>query len=696
MLSRMPLLGLFALGCSGHGTEQLPPLGEVVVSIDTDAPVPELIGRLRVDVFDEQGTWLESRDMARTNPSDWPASFSLYTEDGEGKVAAPRRVLVRARAYLEGRLRSYQGERFEPRPKYVEPQVAGTLDELCDNPPALVLGQSLTVRRGSRTLTGTIAEQRPADAPADWVPQCGRYTAGGAAAVRLNITEAGDYRIEATAVRPAPILGGDTIFFLRTDCRDPLSQIVCLDDAIPFADGSAEASLVSNLLPRLITHLDVGSYTLLAGGFQNTPSDITLRATLASKWNEPLTNSEPPLPVAGLPRLMIEGRDLTPRQEPLPSVSIDRLALISLVPGEKRFAPITLRVACAGQMAKLSQAASNALPVIAEAETCVDSEGVSVPLVDEPKTIEAPTHSLVGTFRHGAACPAAPKQNAAICVPAGQFVMGSTAAAFQQDGSSVERFALMNRFWLDKTEVTVGRYRALHSRGFRSPTATPIENDAPYFTGMLDLPIHLCSYSTTATSSSESREEFPITCVDWDAARAFCRFAGGDLPTEAQWQYAASKAGKPFKTSFPWGDDAPSCDRVVAQRADPPGESACIAKGSSLAPVTDAVAVQDATPLGVLDLGGNASEWGLDSFTRFDSPCWKAASLVDPICWEENAPERPVLGGDCFHGISRTLSYSRVAASPGGYLFQEGDSTVAVGVGGFETSFRCAYREEPQ
>src|SRR5258706_8179210 len=119
--SRIPrfvacLLCLAALSC---GNAQLPPRGEVVVSIDTDALVPQLVGRLRIDLFDQDGRWFDSRDIARSNPSDWPASFSVYTLDEK----TPGTVLVRARAYLEGRTRNYRGERFEDRARYVEPHV---------------------------------------------------------------------------------------------------------------------------------------------------------------------------------------------------------------------------------------------------------------------------------------------------------------------------------------------------------------------------------------------------------------------------------------------------------------------------------------------------------------------------------------------------------------------------------------------
>ena len=691
-LLALPLLGIGVLGCGKHSPEMLPRFGEVVVSIDTDAPVPQLIGQLRIDVFDENGSWLESRDMARTNAADWPASFSLFTEAD----TTERRVLVRVRAYLEGRLRDYHGERFEQRPTYVEPKVENTLPDLCDNTPELVLGQALTLRRGTRTLTGTIPEQPPADAASDWTPQCGIPTAGGAVAARLEIAQAGDYRIEATRVRPVSLLGGDPILFLRRDCRDPLSQIECVDDSVPY-DGVVERFLETDTLPRIITHLDRGSYTVLAGGFFNTPSDVTLRATLAAQWDDQavtLPNESPP--DMGLPRLIVDDRDITPRQEPSPLVTIDRLALVTLVPGRKGLVQLTLRVACAGQMAKLSRKASNAQPVIAEAETCVDTEGARVPLAEEawqPFTA-APPPSLVGTFEHGKACAGTPKQDTAACMPAGTFVLGSAEGSYWLKESSLpERFALMNRFWLDKAEVTVGRWRAVVSAGFKSPTATPVENNAPQATAYPASFLSQCTFSATPAAALEPREDFPLTCVDWYAARAFCQFEGGDLPTEAQWQYAATKAGRLFETRFPWGDDPPTCDRAVAGRLE---GGACQATGWGKAPVTDPAVMNDATPLGVRDLGGNVSEWGLDGFAAFDSDCWNAASLVDPMCWEENAPERSLLGGEWTNTLNQTAGWWRTRAPPSGFVFQPDDLYRPTGAGGPAVGFRCAYPEEPR
>ena len=65
------------------------------------------------------------------------------------------------------------------------------------------------------------------------------------------------------------------------------------------------------------------------------------------------------------------------------------------------------------------------------------------------------------------------------------------------------------------------------------------------------------------------REDYPLPCASWRLARAFCQSQGGDLPTEAQWEYAASAAGRPYKTLYPWGDDDPTCARAIVQREPP-------------------------------------------------------------------------------------------------------------------------------
>src|SRR5262245_51389370 len=100
------MVGVGLLGCSG-APEELPPLGEALFVVDTDAPVPGLADRLRVDFHEDDGTWIESRDISTSHVEDWPGSFSAYLDED----TTARSLIVRLRAYPEGKTRDYLGER---------------------------------------------------------------------------------------------------------------------------------------------------------------------------------------------------------------------------------------------------------------------------------------------------------------------------------------------------------------------------------------------------------------------------------------------------------------------------------------------------------------------------------------------------------------------------------------------------------
>ena len=696
------LLTACATACGKLDRKELPTYGEVVVAIDTDAPVPQFVSRLRIDLFDDRGTWFASRDVGRPSRGDWPASFSLYTTDER----SPRTVLVRARAYLEGRLRQYRGERHLDRRPYVEPHVPQSLDELCADLPTLALGPELTLRHGSKTLTSYIPDRRPPSAPADWKPTCGHDVVGGAVAARLVITAEDDYRVATTRYDPPSSRNFDTSLFIRTDCRDPSTQIACADDQDPdkAALYRSLTATSADFLASTVVHLEPGTYTVMAAGYYEEAAEITLRADHAASWGH--LELPPPRdePGGSLPRLVSDGKDITPTEEPEPLVTIDRLVRIEITPGQKHLASIVLRTSCAGWMARLSAAGSDEGPILAEAQTCIDTEGQMVPLRAEPLSTwtGAPPMTSVGELPFGESCPASTTSPGAVCIPAGMFVLGSPATA-DLTNTVPERFALVNRFWLDRTEVTVGRWRAALKAGFVSPDETAFANDDRLLEGVgQDALLHLqqgCTFSSAPNPMGQPREDFPVTCVTWRAARALCQFQGGDLPTEAQWEYAAAKAGRTFETSFPWGeqDQAPSCDQAVFGRVIDPiapvGSQVCSKKGEPVGPaaVTDPAAMRDVTALGVEGLGGNVSEWVLDSHYDFDSPCWNGAKQVDPLCWDDDATAKAARGGS-FTGSGPLLQATfRIDHDPFGLTSEPYKS-----YGFRDVGLRCAYREEPR
>jgi formylglycine-generating enzyme required for sulfatase activity len=167
------------------------------------------------------------------------------------------------------------------------------------------------------------------------------------------------------------------------------------------------------------------------------------------------------------------------------------------------------------------------------------------------------------------------------------------------------------------------------------------------------------------SSTPMGREDFPVTCVSWDAARAFCAFTGGDLPTESQWEWVGMNAGRDHRSRFTWGgdDDAvPTCARSVWGRGDElAAGQLCIASGFGPLAVDSHVGANgDLTPtLGIAGFGGNAAEWMRDAFATLTTTCWASASVRDPSCFVEGAAEHALRGGSWRDNLAGLIGANR-------------------------------------
>lgn len=147
----------------------------------------------------------------------------------------------------------------------------------------------------------------------------------------------------------------------------------------------------------------------------------------------------------------------------------------------------------------------------------------------------------------------------------------------------------------------------------------------------------------------------PAVYVSWYQARSFCLWMGKDLPTEAQWMAAArgvsmeggaSLAQPGLSRAFPWGDRPPlpgQKELVANFRILPRAEG----EGGELFPVDSCQ--EGVSPMGILNMSGNAAEWVLDSYVPTSSaampgetPESAKASLDTP------KTRRLVLGGHYF------------------------------------------------
>ncbi len=89
-------------------------------------------------------------------------------------------------------------------------------------------------------------------------------------------------------------------------------------------------------------------------------------------------------------------------------------------------------------------------------------------------------------------------------------------------------------------------------------------------------------------------ERHPVANVTWEEARSYAASLGGRLPTEVEWEFAASG---PEGRRFPWGDAEPTCELAWHRDCGPRGSVEVMTRPDG------------ATPDGLHDLAGNVWEW---------------------------------------------------------------------------------------
>ena len=169
-----------------------------------------------------------------------------------------------------------------------------------------------------------------------------------------------------------------------------------------------------------------------------------------------------------------------------------------------------------------------------------------------------------------------------VYVPEGSFEMGS--ATGDRDEKPV-RQVYLDAYWIDKYEVTNGQYKQCVAAG------------------ACTLPSESGSHTRNSYYDNTSYANYPVITVDWDQAQTYCQWAGGDLPTEAQWEKAARGTDG---REFPWGNNVPNSSLANYN----------MNKGD-----TDEVGSypQGVSPYGALDMAGNVWEWARDWYEGYDA-----------------------------------------------------------------------------
>ena len=217
---------------------------------------------------------------------------------------------------------------------------------------------------------------------------------------------------------------------------------------------------------------------------------------------------------------------------------------------------------------------------------------------------------------------------------------------------------LLSSFEIDRTEVSVGDYARCVATGSCAATAFPPGD--PRF----DNPV------------------FPVTHVRWEDATLYCTWAGGRLPTEAEWEFTARGAAERI---FPWGNIYNP--HLANHGALAPEETDATDGYEGLAPVT--AFADGATPEGVLNLAGNAAEWVADFYDL--DPNGVGYPDVKP----QVNPKGPLTGG--YHAVRggsytgwNVLGPSGPQHAAGAVWLRGAARSMRASVRAADVGFRCA------
>ena len=159
-----------------------------------------------------------------------------------------------------------------------------------------------------------------------------------------------------------------------------------------------------------------------------------------------------------------------------------------------------------------------------------------------------------------------------VWIPEGEFFMGSALMDGEPDETPIRRVYL-DGYWIGKNLITVAQFRRYC-------------DTVKY---KYDWKKHKPKWGWW--------DDHPMVYVTWEEARAYAQWAGGDLPTEAQWEKAARGTDG---RKYPWGEewDASRCANNLTCPA-PAGHY-----------------LRSASPYGLLDMAGNAAQWCRDWYDK--------------------------------------------------------------------------------
>jgi formylglycine-generating enzyme required for sulfatase activity len=239
-----------------------------------------------------------------------------------------------------------------------------------------------------------------------------------------------------------------------------------------------------------------------------------------------------------------------------------------------------------------------------------------------------------------------------VWVPGGTFLMGSNDFYPEERPA---RHVAVDGFWMDRYPVTVAEFRRfVKATGYVTVAERPLD-PADYPGAKPDLlvpgslvfqkargPVDLSDYHNWWAympgaswkqpegpgSNLTGRNKHPVTHVAYEDAETYARWAGKELPTEAEWEFAAR--GGLEGAVFAWGNEFAPNGQMMANTWQ--GQFPWQNLGLDGYEGTSPVGSFPPNGYGLYDMGGNVWQWTCDFFTIHQPD-----AVAHPCC----APHNP-------------------------------------------------------